>query len=284
MSREKTMVEPSPNQRPVCKDQGPRTKDESGRADNVGIGSGRALLRLKLHITAYWFQLSSVPRLSFIVCFLLLIVAWPAATQAGKAGGHRAHTKPWIHSGIPIQDYQFGNWSEIVSAVSTRAVFLEDTADERNQLEVGATKLPIRDVKLLQWNVPRLVVEHCAISRMALQVNRNGQWSLNLLAEQNPPDESAAADSVSDAEHLRRNRYRVRLACLGGLPEPAIGEATAIGVPVVVDLGVVEFVVQNGQPRRFVHHGQIQNLSNLSFDLINAAEIEFSFYKGTDTK
>jgi hypothetical protein len=132
-------------------------------------------------------------------------------------------------------------------------------------------------IELYQLDRPRLQIDHCEISQVALQLFGDGRWILSLRADQNrrPPEGEPA--EYNPRLHIKRNEFVVRLRCLGAFRTEPIEVASAAGKPVLADLNVEPFWVENGQPR-YIRSGGCCALVQDQFEDINRVEIEF-FYR-----
>lgn len=129
----------------------------------------------------------------------------------------------------------------------------------------------VRDHKLFQWKEDRLKIDHCEISQVAMRVDRDGTWALNLRADQNrrrtPP-------RYNPTLHLKRNQFSIALRCYGNMSGAVSNRS--IGQPVFAEIKIGKFWVENGKPYFLVksgHEGAIEE----NFDSIDRVEIEF-FY------
>jgi hypothetical protein len=137
-------------------------------------------------------------------------------------------------------------------------------------------------VELYQLYTPRLKIDQCEISQVALQLRDDGYWILSLRADQNrrPAEEEAA--EYNPQLYIKRNQFHVRLRCLGAFKEAFEKEpgeaALAVGRPVLATLEPCAFWVQNGQPR-YVRTGDWNACVAENFEDIDRVEIEFFYYK-----
>ncbi len=154
-----------------------------------------------------------------------------------------------------------------------RRVFSETLTTQPPPLEPRRQTI----IELYQLDQPRLTVDQCEISQVALQLHDDGEWVLTLRADQNRRPDDAAAAPYNPRLYIKRNQFTVRLRCLGAFKnEPALA-ALAAGKPVLVDLDPEPFWVENGQPRYVRTCGRSPLIANYFAD-IDRVEIEF-FYR-----
>jgi hypothetical protein len=132
-------------------------------------------------------------------------------------------------------------------------------------------------IELYQLDQPRLQIDHCEISQVALQLWENGWWVLSLRADQNRRPPQGEPVVYNPRLHIKRNEFVVRLRCLGAFRTEPTEAALAAGKPVLVDLEAEPFWVENGQPR-YVRTGGCCELVQDQFEDIDRVEIEF-FYR-----
>lgn len=137
-----------------------------------------------------------------------------------------------------------------------------------------------RKVKLFQWSEDQLKIDHCSISRMAVQVHRDGSWNLNLRADQNPRSTTTGnARRFNPTLHIKRNRFSIRLRCYANTGANKSGfDGISTGKPLVTELTVKDFWVENGQPKYVLERG-FDPLISKQFDSIERVQIEFVYHK-----
>jgi len=225
-------------------------------------------------------------RIAIVV--LLIIAATEAAAEFHIARRHV--TRPHVRCSIPDADYQYryNHRSQSVFAISLRRVSLDNAAVEVERVvsaNTTRTEAEIRaalrtDGILFQWDAPTLIIDHCSISQPALQLYRNGDWVLSLRADQNPRSDNVGETTYRATEHIKRNRFAVRLRCYGRFTTEPTEDAVQNGKPVLVEITPAEFWVQNGEPR-FLRADGNDDLIIRHFDDIDRVELEFFYYKGT---
>ena len=198
----------------------------------------------------------------------------PVVAGVALAGWTRHCTRPRLETGIPIRDYQYRSRSASVMALSKTAIPLEREADARRGLQP-------KEIQLFQWDRPSLQIDHCSISRVALQLHDDGSWVLSLRADQNREPEEPGTPEERESRfqtlHLKRNQFVVKLRCYGAyrLEEPRADETT--GKPVLFELGPKRFWVQRAQPKDFWFRGNDDDVRRY-FDLVDRVEIELFYH------
>ena len=131
--------------------------------------------------------------------------------------------------------------------------------------------------KLFQWSQREFAIDHCQISDVAFRIDRNGNWNINLRADQNRRADDPALQRYNPTLHIKRNRFAVRIRCLGGISSSV--EATVkTGKPVFCEIEVPEFWVENGQPK-FMDKGGFDRQLYENYEFIDHVELEFFYYK-----
>ncbi len=223
--------------------------------------------------------------------FGLLYVAAVALVIVIAAGPHRGVTRPSTSCSLPKYDYQYRDFAQPVRSVSAIAILVREplpTAGmselEREQLRRTGDAGSLRAVKAFQFvEQPRLQIDHCSISQVTVNLSENGDWTINLRADQNPiqlepppvdRDVTTAEEIVKFTDHLKRNLFQVQLRCYGRTGGTTA--ASAVGKPVVIPLAVKPFWVQRQQPRWYVDTGSDPQIRQY-FDLIEHVEVEFTY-------
>jgi hypothetical protein len=213
--------------------------------------------------------LVTFPRIAWIA---LIVVAAAGTVQAGWSRG-RARPQPWC--GIPARDYQYRPRSEADTALSGTAIPPTRPADD-------SLNLIARHVKVYKLDRP-LKVGHCGVSAVAIELRDDGQWTLSLRADQNPPVQPPATlgglPTQLQTSHLLRSEFQVGVRCYGAAEVVAGPQADqGPGKPVLCELRPEGFWVQRGQPRHLRFEGGSECVRQF-FALIDRVEVEFYYYK-----
>jgi hypothetical protein len=148
-------------------------------------------------------------------------------------------------------------------------------------------------VKVYQFAPTALRIDHCSISRIAMTINDRGFWRLSLQADQNPqvdlPPAGVAVPVqaqtrglpggyLKQTTQLKRNLFVIRVRGLGSFAEPMATPPPppALGKPVLLVIGPLEFWVQRGVPDSVVFEN-VNGDAVTYFDQIDRIEIEFSY-------
>ncbi len=131
------------------------------------------------------------------------------------------------------------------------------------------------DQKLFQWSENRLKIDHCEISNMAVQLSRSGECRLNLRADQN---RTLPGNRYNPSLYIKRNQFGVVLRCYGNMATARQVSELTVGQPVLAEIKVDKFWVQNGKPTFLVTSESAPAVEKF-FDLIDRVEIEFFYYK-----
>ena len=192
---------------------------------------------------------------------------------AGGAHDHRMRSRPLC--GIPDRAYQSGASSPLVGGLSDTALLVP---------ALPADAPPGGLFKVFTLEQPRLGIDQCVISRVSVTLNRDGEWAVSLLAEQNPrviegPSPFVVAPeairlAVKQTSQIKRNKFFVRVRCFAATPRLLPGGAA--GRPVLLVLEPAPFWVQNGQPRDVLLSGTAPGLP-ARFGAIDRVEVELAY-------
>ncbi|MCO6457438.1 MAG: hypothetical protein J5I93_19225 [Pirellulaceae bacterium] len=132
-----------------------------------------------------------------------------------------------------------------------------------------------RLIHVYQLYDPKLDIDFCSISRVALQMHNNGQWVLSLRADQHQRE--LVEQGYQPRLYVKRNQFVIRLRAYGNFAELPTAAAIQSGKPELVDLPEIKFWVQNGEPRFLRTTGHDDRIRQY-FDLLDRVELEF-FYR-----
>lgn len=221
----------------------------------------------------------------------LLYFAAAAVVTVVAAGPHRGVTRPATSCSLPNHDYHYRDFSQPVRSVSAVGILVRAPLPIAGMTELGRERLrwtgddaSLRAVKAFQFvDRPRLQVDHCSISQITVDLYENGDWTLNLRADQNPiqlvppevdRDVTTSEEISKFTDHIKRNLFNVQLRCYARAGGAAA--ESAIGKPVVVPLEVAPFWVQRQQPRWYVDTGNDPWIRQY-FEIIDRVEVEFTY-------
>ena len=243
---------------------------------------------------------------------VVITVMVVAASGIAMAGYHSM--RPRTLCSIPHHDYQWGSRSRSEMRLSTIGQLIQRDMPRPQQVAPDtpeslpppqaqglswirpASRLepwqkpdphrgPVRvaedpQIKVFQLDRPSLQIDHCSISRVALQLHKNGLWALSLRGDQNPEGASQVIETPAGSRqtgHLKRNKFVIKIRCFGQYRVDEEQSDTSTGKPVLLQLRPIEFWVQRAEPKDFFRRGHHPDATAL-FDLIDRAEIEF-FYE-----
>lgn len=145
--------------------------------------------------------------------------------------------------------------------------------------DIGATQV-------YQFLDPRLQLDHCFLSRMAVSLAANGTYRISFRADQNPQPGGAdvmsplppgeALTTTLQTTQLRRNLFFVTVRGyansppVGGRPGP---NPTA---PVVWEVPVEPFFVERGRPYSGLVEGRSE-AARRAYPLVDRVEVEFTY-------
>jgi hypothetical protein len=217
-------------------------------------------------------------------CFLAIGMALVVAA-GGAEGILRPRTRPTCLTGIPVRDYQFRTRSRTALGLSQTAQMVE-IKSPNTDAEPALARTEKR-IRVYQMETPKLQIDHCSVSGIALQLHANGDWVLNLRADQNPaaPVSAVAAAEVAptialregaQALHIRRNLFSVRIRGYAMYPVAESQPGDTTGKPEVFALPMQEFWVQSGSPLSVRRTGRCDDVSAYH-DIVDRVEVEFCY-------
>lgn len=199
-----------------------------------------------------------------------------SATLVAAGGAHDHKMKARVLCGVPDRAYQSGTSSALVGGLSQTALLVPALAADARAGEV---------FKIFTLAQPRLAIDQCSISRVSVTLRDDGEWTVSLLAEQNPRtpiDPGAFAVlrddtrlAVKQTSHIKRNKFFVRVRCYSATPLELADGAEA-GRPLLIAIDPQPFWVQNGQPQDVVLTGKAPGLP-ATFAVIDRVEVELAY-------
>ncbi|MFN0054898.1 MAG: hypothetical protein ACKV0T_22230 [Planctomycetales bacterium] len=206
-------------------------------------------------------------------------------TAAALGGHHRMKARR--HCGIP-GEYAYGVVAAKppARAVSSTATLLR--GDSPATTPNSAATLPgatATAVKSYQLESSSLQVDHCAISRLAVLLDRNGRCRISMQVDQNTKETAAraanprpndASQQISNVQtnHQKRNEFHVVVRGYGNSPLKEDPASVPLGKPLVFRVEVCPFWVQNGESRDVVVEVPSDNVREY-FDLVDRLEVDF---------
>jgi hypothetical protein len=234
-------------------------------------------------------------------------------------GVRHYHVKPQRLCGVPPAEYQPPRPPPVVVpvvAVSSVGYVLTPPLTQASLKEAMSLQVPGKAtksprIKVFQFTLSSLQIDHCSISRLCLTVYDNGFWRFSCQGDQNPIVETATALTTvqrsattkellptsgrpplpvaqiqglpaGEAKYtafLKRNLFVIRVRGLGDFrePLPVPPAPPSLGKPVLFSLPVIEFWVQNGVPYPLVRTSGPNGDVRQFFDMIDRVEVEFSY-------
>lgn len=187
------------------------------------------------------------------------------------------HTaRPGCAPGIPCRPYTTGtNPRPTVTTISLEKVAV-------GQAPAGDLQRP----QVYQFLRPRVQIDHCFLSRVAVMLYSDGRYQISFRADQNPQPNGddprsplrpgERLQTVLETGHLKRNQFIVKVRGYGVFPILSEQPNMTVGQPVVVDLPVDPFWVQRGEPCDKLIEGKLSSVAR-SFELIDRVEVEFTY-------
>lgn len=207
-------------------------------------------------------------------------------------GANWARTRPGWTCGVPNHDYRPGVRSSTKFVISSPAIPL---ASRERAFPGGAggpvlipAALPNPPAdetrgKLFQWPTETIAIEHCDVSRPAVQIHEDGKWTLYLLARQNPGFEPGnRGQGFVPTAHILRNKFQVFVRCFATRGAALGADASAVGHPCVAEIGPIEFWVERGEPQLVRRTGTWDcscRSDAEAFARMDRIELQFSFQR-----
>lgn len=198
-----------------------------------------------------------------------------ACVSVGRAEWPRHVAKPKPVIGLPTYDYRTTN---VRPAPTTSAVSLERVA----VTPPGGTTPTMQMYQLAE---PRLQVDHCFLSRVAVALHPDGAYQISYRADQNPQPGADPRSPLKPGERLettlqttqlQRNLFVVKVRAYGAAPTRPGLPNLAPGAPVLVEFPAEAFWVQRGEPASKTLTG-ISPAVKAYYPLIDRVEVEFTY-------
>lgn len=202
-------------------------------------------------------------------------VATAVCGSAVRAEWPRHTARPTPVAGLPLYDYRTTN---VRPAATASAVSLE-----RVPVTPPGGAVPV--MQMYQLLEPRLQVDHCFLSRVAVALHPDGSYQISYRADQNPvpgadprsplrPNERLT--TTLQTTQLQRNLFVVKVRGYGASPTRTGLPNLAPGAPVLVEFPAEAFWVQRGEPASKTITGTLAAVKTY-YPLIDRVEVEFTY-------
>ncbi len=205
-----------------------------------------------------------------------------ACVSVARAELPRHVAKPKLKWGVPNYDYR---------PTPATAPAATVTAMSLPKADITPAALPGQDRRpatyVYQFLEPRLQVDHCFLSRVAVTLHEDGSYQVSFRADQNPQAVDDPRSPLKAGERLettlqtgqlRRNTFVVKVRGYAADPaRPGRTGATPLSAPAIVELPAMEFVVQKGEPASKSASKELDPLVKKYFPLIDRVEVEFTY-------
>lgn len=208
------------------------------------------------------------------------VLGLAAGAAVARAELPRHVAKPKFKPGVPNYDYRPVGPAPAatVTAMSLPKIDVTPAAPP------GEPRRPATYV--YQVLEPKLQVDHCVLSRVAVALHEDGTYQVSFRADQNPQATDDARsplkpgdriDTTLETGGLRRNTFVVKVRGYGANPaRPERPGALPLAAPVLVELPAMEFVVRKGEPAsKFASRPSAE--VKTFFPLIDRVEVEFTY-------
>jgi hypothetical protein len=187
--------------------------------------------------------------------------------------------KPKCVCGIPGYDYRLDRTPHLtITAISLPKVNITP-APEQGQ--------PRRDMTYIyQFREPRLQVDHCFLSRIAVTLHEDGWYQMSFRADQNPQPGDDFRSPLKPGERLettlqttqlKRNTFVVKFR---GYAAAQVTQSrpgsTPLATPAIIEFPAMEFVVERGEPASKAVNAFSHDVKKY-FPLIDRVEVEFTY-------
>ncbi|MEQ9412117.1 MAG: hypothetical protein RIK87_30685 [Fuerstiella sp.] len=187
------------------------------------------------------------------------------------AGDLLARRRLRTRCAIPQWDYQPHRFSDPVSEGSLKAVgYLMDGSGD-----AATVDSPVVRLKTFQMAAAHLGRDHCRISQVTVTITSDGQWILQLIAQQHP-GELVEAQLRPQFERYQRNLFRVDIRPVGLMTLDHTEATSPIGKPEFPCIPLQQFWVLKEQTQRIHRRGESADLARF-FNVISQVEIHFSY-------
>lgn len=197
----------------------------------------------------------------------LLTAANLAATSI-EAGDHCFCTRAPKVCCLKRYDYGIDTRSPIVTGVTFSSdKYVDRTFDSRWATARGR-------LKSFSLTESRLAIDHCSVSKVAITLEENGNWSANFTARQNPRD-------VNEIERPRierfvRNKFYVTLKLFGQYPLATDPMTSELAQPQLAEIEVPAFWLEKGESDNVFEFAECPEVAHY-FDVITRIEVDFQY-------
>lgn len=200
----------------------------------------------------------------------------------------RHRVKPCPLPGIPYLPYQPANAAPkpTLTAVSLVRVPATPAAAVIPPGVPAVVPAVVAAPQVYQLREPRLQIDHCFLSRVAVTLHADGRYQVSFRADQNPqPGDADVRSPLRPGEvvnvppqttQLRRNLFVLKVRGYGAFPTFDGRASLTPGQPVLAELPVEPFWVQQGQPYDGFVEGRSDAVRQF-LPLIDRVEVEFTY-------
>ena len=192
------------------------------------------------------------------------------ATVFAQCFPHATRTRP-VCCLSGRYDYSINKLTNPVTALS-----FEGTLDTDSALLGSSSPIPGRIVRVRSFPLreKELAKDHCRISKVVVTISESGDWTIDMLAEQNPA--LLPHEQQPRVQLYRQNRFHVMVRPLLGSKVTSPASLDDVVAPAVSVLKVDPFWLEKGETRR-VHAEGFDSLLAGRFDSIRQVAVDLQY-------
>jgi hypothetical protein len=197
---------------------------------------------------------------------LLSLTVWltlSSSTVFAQWFPHATRTRP-VCSLSGRYDYSYNKIMNPVTVISFEGVLDTDSA---------LTSGPVR-VRSFPLRKKEITIDHCRISDVVVTIAESGDWTVDMLAEQNPKLLSNEMQPRIQIYH--QNKFHITVRPLLGSQVVSPDSLDDVVAPTVSSLKVSPFWLEKGQMQH-IHHAEYDPQLAARFDSIRLVAVDFQY-------
>ena len=168
-------------------------------------------------------------------------------------------------------DYSYNRLTNPVTAISFDGV-IDTSSTLRTNIE--ADSMPTALVKSYPLRQKELRIDHCQLSKVVVTITDSGEWTIDMLAEQNP--ELLSREDRPRIQLYHQNRLHVTVRPLIGSGVTSASSLDNVVTASVCRLKVPPFWLEKGQSEQ-IHFSGMEPLLAERFNTIRNVQIDLQY-------
>lgn len=168
-------------------------------------------------------------------------------------------------------DYSLNKLTNPVTSLSFEGVL--DTASISTAGTSPLASAPTR-IRTFPLREKALTIDHCRISRVVVTIAENGEWSIDMVAEQNP--QLLTNEKQPRIQLYQQNKFHITVRPLLGSQVVSSNSLDDVAAPTVSSLQVTPFWLEKGQTKN-VHFSDYDPQLAARFDSIRQVAVDLQY-------